>query len=240
MLNHIWAVMLIAGMIYGMLTGNLQVMTNSMLGAAGDAVNLSITLLGVVAFWCGMMEIAQQAGLVEALSHKMKPVIHFLFPNIPEGHKSLEAISMNFMANILGLGWAATPAGLRAIEYLAELEEERESLRQKTFDNFELIDSASADPASANPVVSDSESMEMQKKTGKAARKGTASNEMCTFLVLNISSLQLIPVNIIAYRSQYGSLNPTAVVGPAIAATAVSTMAAIVICKIVSGSAQSS
>lgn len=66
----------------------------------------------------------------------------------------------------------------------------------------------------------------------EAMPKGIASNEMCTFLILNISSLQLIPVNIIAYRSQYGSVNPTAIVGPGIAATAVSTMVAIVFCKV--------
>ena len=65
-----------------------------------------------------------------------------------------------------------------------------------------------------------------------AAPKGTASNEMCTFLILNISSLQLIPVNMIAYRSQYGSVNPTAIVGPAIVATFVSTLTAVVFCKV--------
>ena len=64
---------------------------------------------------------------------------------------------------------------------------------------------------------------------------GTASNEMCTFLIINISSLQLIPVNVIAYRSQYGSVNPTAIVAPAILATTVSTLAAIVFCKIMAG-----
>ena len=103
---------------------------------------------------------------------------------------------MNFVANFLGLGWAATPAGLRAMETLAQLEEER---REKQI-----------------PVVP----------------RGTASNEMCTFLILNISSLQLIPVNVIAYRSQYGSVNSTAIVGPAIVATAVSTGVAVVFCKV--------
>lgn len=198
MLNHIWAAMLIAGFIYGILTGNIQTMSESMLGAAGDAVDLSITLLGVVAFWSGIMEIAREAGLVESLSNKMRPVINFLFPAIPAGHKSLDAISMNFIANILGLGWAATPAGLEAMECLAELQDQRQDMQ-------------------AGQVL-----------------KGAASNEICTFLVLNISSLQLIPVNIIAYRSQYGSVNPTAIVGPAIVATTVSTAVAVVFCKVMS------
>ena len=70
---------------------------------------------------------------------------------------------------------------------------------------------------------------------GPVRKRGIASNEMCTFLILNISSLQLIPVNVIAYRSQYGSVNPTAIVGPAIAATAVSTLVAVVFCKIIDG-----
>ncbi len=72
-------------------------------------------------------------------------------------------------------------------------------------------------------------------KTGTAVPRGTASNEMCTFLIINISSLQLIPVNIIAYRSQYGSVNPAAIVGPAIAATMVSTAVAVLYCKVMDG-----
>ena len=72
----------------------------------------------------------------------------------------------------------------------------------------------------------------MGKITGPVRMQGIASNEMCTFLILNISSLQLIPVNIIAYRSQYGSVNPTAVIGPGLVATICSTLAAIVFCKI--------
>ena len=70
---------------------------------------------------------------------------------------------------------------------------------------------------------------------GPVRKRGIASNEMCTFLILNISSLQLSPVNVIAYRSQYGSVNPAAIVGPAIAATAVSTMVAVIFCKVMNG-----
>ena len=74
---------------------------------------------------------------------------------------------------------------------------------------------------------------ERRRKTGTGGRKkGTASNEMCTFLIINVSSLQLIPVNMIAYRTQYGSVNPTAIVGPAVLATAVSTGAAVIFCRI--------
>lgn len=111
---------------------------------------------------------------------------------------------MNFIAIILGLGWAATPAGLSAMQELAKLEEER-------FKETE--------------VSSQKKSMHL---------KGVASNEMCIFLIINISSLQLIPVNIIAYRQQYGSVNPAGIIAPAIAATMISTLAAIVFCKVMS------
>lgn len=213
MLNHIWVVMILAGFAYGIITGDLSVMTNSVLEAAGDAVELGITLLGIVAFWCGIMEIAQEAGLLESISRKMWPFIHFLFPNIPKGHESLKAICTNFVANILGLGWAATPAGLKAMEELKKLEEERRNHRQ--------LEGCVNRGLNSNTDISE-----------KVSTGWKASNEMCTFLLINISSLQLIPVNIIAYRSQYGSNNPTAIVGPAIIATTISTLVAVVFCKI--------
>ena len=121
-----------------------------------------------------------------------------MFPRIPQGHKSRDYISMNIIANILGLGWAATPAGLKAMEELDHLEEERRR----------------------------------GHLPGPVRKKGIASNEMCTFLIINISSLQLIPVNIIAYRSQYGSVNPASIVGAGIIATFFSTLAAIIYCKL--------
>lgn len=100
--------------------------------------------------------------------------------------------------NVLGLGWVATPAGLKAMDELSKLEDERR----------------------------------MGRMPGIVRKRGTSSNEMCTFLIINIFSLQLIPVNVIAYRSQYGSVNPAAVVGPGIIATAVSTFVAVIFCKI--------
>ena len=117
---------------------------------------------------------------------------------------------------MFGLGWAATPAGIRAIEELEKLEEERRE------GNFE-------------ERSEEKHGRMRKKKKVLAVAKGTASNEMCTFLILNISSLQLIPVNMIAYRSQYGSVNPSGIVGPAIVATTVSTLVAIIYCKVMDG-----
>ncbi|MDR1770175.1 MAG: nucleoside recognition protein, partial [Hungatella sp.] len=119
-----------------------------------------------------------------------------------DGHPALEYISTNIIANILGLGWAATPAGLKAMEALKELEDKR---RKGEVSGRYLA---------------------------KPFPEGTANNEMCTFLIINISSLQLIPVNMIAYRSQYGSPNPVAVVGPALLATLFSTLVGVAACKL--------
>ncbi|MFR3140335.1 MAG: nucleoside recognition domain-containing protein [Lacrimispora saccharolytica] len=194
-MNYLWGGMLIVGIIYGALTGNLNEVANGAINASKEAVSLAIALLGVTAMWSGLMEIASGAGIIDWLTRKIRPILRFLFPRIPDGHPALEAISVNMIANFFGLGAAATPAGLRAMEELEGLEEER-------------------------------------RKKGCGVPRGTANREMCTFLIVNISSLQLIPVNVIAYRGQYGSVNPTAIVGPAIVATALSTLAGVVFCKV--------
>lgn len=198
MLNYLWAGMILTGILFGAFNGKMADMTNAALDSAGDAVTLCITMIGVMSFWTGIMEIASRAGIIETASKKMGPLIRFLFPELPADHKANEHIATNFIANFLGLGWAATPAGLKAMEELGNLEDDRRN----------------------------------RKIAGTIRKKGIASNEMCTFLIINISSLQLIPVNVIAYRSQYGSVNPAAIVGAGILATAVSTGAAVVFCKI--------
>ena len=198
MLNFLWAGMIIIGICYGILQGNLGEITNAALDSSKEAVTLCIAMMGVMSLWGGLMEIATKAGIIQNLSEKISPVVRFLFPHIPQNHKANEFITTNMIANILGLGWAATPAGLQAMEALEELEEGR---RKGIY-------------------------------PGIIREKGIASNEMCTFLILNISSLQLIPINIIAYRSQYGSVNPTAIVGAGLMATCFSTLVACIYCKI--------
>ena len=186
MLNYLWGFMIIIGGIYGAFTGNIQAVADGAINSAKDAVTLCITMLGVMSLWTGLMEIAEKSGLIKTCTEKISPVMRWLFPYVPPQHDAMKHMTTNVIANILGLGWAATPAGLRAMNSLAQL--------------------------------NDSDK--------------TASNAMCTFLVINVSSLQLIPVNIIAYRSQYGSTNPTAVVAPAIIATLVSTIVAVIFCRI--------
>nr|WP_330398089.1 spore maturation protein [Lachnoclostridium sp. An118] len=198
MLNYLWAGMIIVGIVYAACTGNIVEVTNAALDSSKEAITLCITMAGVMAFWTGLMEIARRGGMIRALTGRMAPVLKFLFPGLPAGHPAREHIATNFIANVLGLGWAATPAGLRAMAELENLEEDRRAGRA----------------------------------AGPARKRGIASNEMCTFLIINISSLQLIPVNVIAYRSQYGSVNPAAIVGAGILATSVSTGAAILFCRV--------
>ena len=187
MLNILWVIMIAGGIFFAAFHGTMGQITESFISSSTEAVNLCIFMLGVIGVWNGMMEIVVKSGLMKKIAKTMYPFIHWLFPDIPPRHKANEYIAANMAANILGLGWAATPAGLKAMRELQKLEE----------------------------------------------GGGRASDMMCAFLVLNISSLQLVPINMIAYRSQYGSVNPAAVVLPAICATMISTIAGIVFIKII-------
>lgn len=200
MLNYLWAGMIAVGVVYGVLTGNMDAVTNGALDSSKEAISLCLNMCGIMALWMGLMEIAKTSGLIGQMTKKINPLVSFLLPRIPRNHPAREAISTNIIANVLGLGWAATPAGLKAMEELSKLEEER-----------------------GNPEYCDSNKKNLIR---------SASNEMCTFLIINISSLQLIPVNMIAYRSQYGSVAPTAVIAPGLLATLVTTLMAVVYCKI--------
>lgn len=195
MLNYLWAGMTLTGILWGALHGQMTAVTDGAIQASKEAVTLCITMLGVMTLWTGVLEIGHRSGLVDQLARRMGPVLTFLFPRLDPDGEARKQISVNMIANILGLGWAATPAGLKAMEELKKVEEE-------------------------------------SRKGGAVRQEGTASNEMCTFLIINISSLQLIPMNMIAYRSQYGSVNPTAIVGPALAATFISTVVAVIFCRI--------
>ncbi len=177
MLNYLWGFMIVIGIVVGILTGRISEISTASLQSAKEAITLCITMLGFMSLWTGLMNVAKAAGIVEAMTKVLRPVIRILFPNIPKGHVANEYIASNIIANILGLGWAATPMGLKAMKELRKLNHD----------------------------------------------STIASVDMCTFLIINISSLQLIPVNIIAYRSQYGSINPTGILTAAIIATMCST-----------------
>lgn len=191
MLNFLWAGMILLGVAYGVAAGRIEDVSNGFIEGGGEAVSLCITMLGIVSLWTGVMEIARKSGLIAGLKKKIAPLIKWLFPDVPPEHPASEYIAINLIANFCGLGWAATPAGLKAMEALAALQDER-----------------------AGHHVTN------------------ASDAMCAFLVINISSIQLIPVNIIAYRAEYGSVNPAAIIIPGIIATTISTLAGVIFCKI--------
>lgn len=269
MLNYLWAGMLALGILWAAFHGNMEAVTNGVLDSAREAVSLCVTMLGIMSFWCGILKVGEKAGLIRQLSEKMKPVIRFLFPSLPDNHPAAAYISTNMIANMLGLGWAATPAGLRAMEELEHLEEERRGEAGDEGPERERDSAWEEKLSSGQPVKSGGNREGKQDniweetpgdgQIGRAGRiregrsgsirrgksknglngknrlarpRGTAGNEMCTFLIVNISSLQLIPINMIAYRSQYGSVNPAAVAGPALLATLVSTGVGVLFCKL--------
>ena len=229
MLNYIWAAMIILGVIFGAITGSMKEATEAALDSAGEAVSLCITMAGVMALWVGLMEVAEKSGLLLKLTNTLSPFVSFMFPRIPKGHKARDYISTNIIANILGLGWACTPAGLKAMEELAKLEEERGAPGYTQADGIVTHGGAETIGGHGRGSLTDGSGAVGGRKE---KRERIASNEMCTFLILNISSLQLIPVNMIAYRSQYGSVNPAGIIAPAIVATFVSTLTAVVYCKV--------
>ena len=189
MLNVIWGFFLIGGILTGAFLGRMDLVTNAVIDGGRNAVELAFTMAGVVAVWSGILKIAEKGGMIDALAERMEPFLDFLFPEVPRGHAARRYISANFAANFLGLGWAATPAGLLAMEELAKL----------------------------------------NGKTGRA------SYAMCMFLVVNMSSLQLVTVNILAYRAEYGSAAPAEIMGAGIAATLGTTLVGILLAKILEG-----
>jgi spore maturation protein A len=153
---------------------------------AKTAVEIAIGLIGIMALWLGLMKIAEQAGLVAALSRFLRPLTSRLFPDVPPDHPAMGAMLMNISANMLGLANAATPLGLKAMEELNRLNR----------------------------------------------KVGTATDAMCTFLVINTSSVQLIPATVIAIRAASGSANPAEIIGPALFATAINTVIGVTVVKL--------
>lgn len=225
-MNYLWGFMIAAGIVYAALTGTLPDVTQAAIDSSKEAVTLCITMTGVMSLWVGLMRIAEKSGIIHNAVLCLKPFLRFLFPRIPKGHPANQYIAENFIANVFGLGWAATPAGLKAMDELAKLEAER--------GNPAYMPVSGSKDAVGGAESANAHDREAAGR-GKGKRDRIASNEMCTFLILNISSLQLIPVNMIAYRSQYGSVNPAGIIAPAIVATFVSTAVAIVFCKVMGG-----
>src|SRR5437867_9633200 len=153
MLNYIWLWLIVLSVFIGGFTGKLADVTSGAFQMAKDVVmTIALPLAGIMALWLGLMRLAELSGLVQALARAIRPITQRLFPDVPPEHPAMGAMIMNIAANMLGLGNAATPLGLRAMRDLETL----------------------------NP------------------HPGTATNAMCTFLVINTASVQLIPTTAIA------------------------------------------
>jgi spore maturation protein SpmA len=189
MLNYIWLGLMVCAVLIGGWNGQLKAVANGSLDWANIAVvNIAFTLIGVMALWLGIMRLAERAGLVALLARALRPVMRWIFPEVPAEHPAMGAMLMNISANMLGLGNAATPFGLRAMKDLESL----------------------------NP------------------RPGTATNAMCTFLAINTSGIQLVPVTAIAILVANKSTNPTAIVGTSLICTACAAVAGVLMAKFLS------
>lgn len=187
MLNYIWLALILFAVLVGGWQGKLELVGKEAIERATYAVvNLALPLAGVMTLWLGVMRLAERAGLVQELARRLRPVLRFLFPDVPPEHPAMGAMVMNMSANMLGLGNAATPLGLRAMK---------------------LLDSLNPHP-------------------------GTASNAMCTFLAINTSSIQLIPITAIAVLAAGGAQSPTAIVGTALVASFTAATCAIATVKL--------
>ncbi|MDE7390449.1 MAG: spore maturation protein A [Lachnospiraceae bacterium] len=164
MLSYIWCFMIITSIICAIATGNIENLSTAALSSAGEAVELVITMCGTVCLWSGFMAIADSSGVSEKISKIMSPFLSMLFPKLDKKGEAFKAISSNVTANLLGLGNAATPLGIKAMN-------------------------------------------ELQKLNTKD--KHTATRDMTIFVLLNTSSIQLIPTMILSILTANGATNPT-------------------------------
>lgn len=186
MINIIWGLFIIFGIIYSFLIGNINIVNDEILKSGIATLEMIMQIFPVMAIWLGLMNIALDSGLLNKLSKFLTPLLGKLFPEIPKGHESLGFIASNIAINMFGLGSVATPFGLKGIKSLQEI----------------------------NP------------------KKDTASRSMITFLVLNTSGVTIIPTMIISLRMMYKSANPTEVVFACILATLASTVAGLLMDRI--------
>ena len=205
-LNYIWIAFFLIAFVIAFVRlvffGETEVfpaIMNSTFDSSKSAFEISLGLTGMLALWLGIMKIGEHGGVVNALARLLSPIFTKLFPDIPKNHPATGSIFMNIAANMLGLDNAATPLGLKAMEQLNQLKDERIGMKEGL------------------------------SETEKERMRLTATNPMIMFLVLNTSGLTIIPVSILAYRAQQGAAQPTDVFVPILLATFFATLAGIVV-----------
>lgn len=127
-MNAIWLIMLSVSIVFAIFTGNLEPFTKSIFEGAKAAVEISLFLLGIVSVWMGITRILEDSGLIYRIAHLFKPIISRLFKGIPDDHPSISAITLNLLANLFGLGNAATPLGIKAMKELDALNDDKETI----------------------------------------------------------------------------------------------------------------
>jgi len=184
-LKKLWAGLILLGVLFSFINGSPEIVTNVLMFDLQKSVELIISLLPIMAFWTGMMRIVEKSGILNKLSQSLKPVIKFLFKDVQNNTKAVNAIVMTIVANMLGIGNSATAFGIKAMQ-------------------------------------------EMQKSNKQSK---TANNSMCMFIIINVSSIQLIPLSIIKLRADSGAALPGDILLPTLIATTFSTIIAILFTK---------
>ena len=128
MLNIVWPIFIIISFSYAILSGNLENLNSAIFDSTTDSINLTISLLGTMCLWSGIMQIASKTSLINKLTKLLQPIIHFLFPELKKNETVKKEISMNMIANILGLGNAATPLGLKAMKSMQKENPKKDTL----------------------------------------------------------------------------------------------------------------
>lgn len=182
MINYLWSLFLIVGVIYSIIKGNND-LTNNLLTSGTKAIDMIINLVPLMCLWLGVMKIADTSGLLNIISHKLSKFIKIIFPEIPKGDPAIGYISSNIVMNMLGLGNAATPFGIKAMKELKRLNKNSD----------------------------------------------VASRSMITFLVINTSSVTIIPTTVISLRILNGSSNASEIMTATIITTFLSTFIALLL-----------
>lgn len=186
MINYIWFVIIVFGILYGIFTGRGDAISKAIVSSSESTVELIISILGIMCFWCGMIKIAEKSGITSKIAKVLRPILKKVFSNISDNEEAMSAIIMNLTTNMMGLSNAATPFGIKAMD-----------------------------------------AMEKRNRN-----KGTATNDMALFLVLNATCIQLVPTTVISIRAAAGSKNPGEIILPAIITTFLAAVFGAIYCKI--------
>ena len=185
MINYIWGVFIILGITYSIINKDPN-LTNNLLTSGKNSIDMILTILPLMCLWLGITKIAQASSLLTLVSKKLSKVVRIIFPEIPKDHPAIGYISSNIVMNMLGLGNAATPFGIKAMEKLKELNK----------------------------------------------NKDVASRSMITFLVINTSSVTIIPTTVISLRLLHGSIDASEIIPVTLLTTFISTFIALILDRI--------